>query len=48
MRLSPLALALGIVPLALTLPLEKRENELPPVNSLTDEAVLQLVRSLHI
>lgn len=43
MRLSLLALASGIVPLALTHPLEKRENTLPPVNSATDESVLQLV-----
>ena len=48
MRLSILALASGIVPLALTHPLEKRENALPPVNSATDESVLQLVGIIQL
>ena len=48
MRLSTLAFASGIVPLAFTHPLEKRENALPPVNSVTDESVLQLVRPLYM
>ena len=43
MRFSTLALAAGIAPLALAHPLEKRQNTLPPVNSVTDESVLQLV-----
>lgn len=48
MRLSILALASGIVPFALTHPLEKRENALPPVNSATDESVLQLVGIIQL
>lgn len=43
MRLSILALASGVLPLAITHPLEKRANALPPVNSAVDESVLQLV-----
>ena len=43
MRLTILALASGLLPLALAHPLEKRENALPPVNSAVDESVLQLV-----
>ena len=44
MRLSILALASGLLPLAVSHPLEKREDALPPVNSAVDESVLQLVR----
>lgn len=47
MRLRILALASGLLPLAITHPLEKRENALPPVNSAVDESVLQLVCRFH-
>ena len=48
MRLSILALASGLLPLAITHPLEKRDNALPPVNSAVDESVLQLVCRVQI
>lgn len=41
------AVALGLLPLALSHPVEKRQNALPPVNSATDESVLQLALYLE-
>ena len=47
MRFSTLALAAGLAPLALTHPLEKRQNALPTAKSTTDESVLQLANYLE-
>ena len=46
MHLSNLLLALGLAPLALAHPLEKRQS-LPPIVSATDESVLQLALYLE-
>lgn len=46
MQLSHILLALGLAPLALAHPLEKRQN-LPPVVSAADESVLQLALYLE-
>lgn len=47
MLLSFTAMAFAMLPLALSHPLEKRQNALPPVNSATDESVLQLALYLE-
>ena len=47
MRFSTLSLAAGLAPLAFAHPLEKRQNALPPVKSVTDESVLQLANYLE-
>ncbi|KAL8650582.1 MAG: hypothetical protein Q9226_005087 [Calogaya cf. arnoldii] len=47
MFFSNAALALGLLPLAFSHPLEKRQNALPPVNSAHDESVLQLALYLE-
>ncbi|KAL8945744.1 MAG: hypothetical protein Q9222_007762 [Ikaeria aurantiellina] len=47
MLFSTAALALGLLPFALSLPVEKRQNALPPVNSGMDESVLQLALYLE-
>ncbi|KAL8839219.1 MAG: hypothetical protein Q9170_001825 [Blastenia crenularia] len=41
------ALAFVVLPLAFSHPVEKRQNALPPVNSATDESVLQLALYLE-
>lgn len=46
MRVSALSI-LALLPLGLSHPLEKRANTLPPVNSATDESVLQLALYLE-
>ena len=46
MRFSTIA-AVGLVPVALAHPLDKRANMLPPVDSATDESVLQLALYLE-
>ena len=46
MQLSNILLTLGLAPLALAHPLEKRQN-LPPVVSAADESVLQLALYLE-
>ncbi|KAL9627107.1 MAG: hypothetical protein Q9204_006806 [Flavoplaca sp. TL-2023a] len=47
MLFSNAALAFGLVSMAFTHPLEKRQNALPPVNSATDVSVLQLALYLE-
>ncbi|KAL8813783.1 MAG: hypothetical protein Q9223_006954 [Gallowayella weberi] len=47
MLFSSAAVALGLLPLAFAHPVEKRQNALPPVNSSTDESVLQLALYLE-
>ncbi|KAL8687906.1 MAG: hypothetical protein Q9218_006047 [Villophora microphyllina] len=47
MKFSTASVALGLLPLAFSAPLEKRQNALPPVNSLTDELVAQLALYLE-
>ncbi|KAL8856226.1 MAG: hypothetical protein Q9178_007143 [Gyalolechia marmorata] len=47
MLFSTTAVALGLLPLAFSHPLEKRQNALPTVNSPTDESVLQLALFLE-
>ena len=47
MRSSTLALAVGLAQLALSHPLEKRQNALPTAKSTTDESVLQLANYLE-
>ena len=47
MRFSSACMAAGLLGLAAAHPLEKRANALPPVNSATDESVLQLALYLE-
>lgn len=47
MRFSTLVLAAGFAPLALTHPLDKRQNALPTAKSSADEMVLQLANYLE-
>ncbi|KAL8708287.1 MAG: hypothetical protein Q9225_007625, partial [Loekoesia sp. 1 TL-2023] len=47
MIFSTVAAAFALLPLAFSHPLEKRQNALPPVNSATDESVLQLALYLE-
>lgn len=47
MRFFALALAASLAPLALTHPLEKRQNALPTAKSTMDEMVLQLANYLE-
>ncbi len=47
MLFSTTAVALGLLPLAFSHPLEKRQNALPTINSPTNEAALQLALFLE-
>lgn len=47
MIFSAAIIATALLPLALSHPLEKRQNALPPVNSPVDESVLQLALYLE-
>ncbi len=47
MRLTAPYLAVGLISMALAHPVDKRANSLPPVDSTTDESVLQLALYLE-
>ncbi|KAL8931704.1 MAG: hypothetical protein Q9211_006783 [Gyalolechia sp. 1 TL-2023] len=47
MIISAAAVAFALLPFTFSHPLEKRQNALPPVNSATDESVLQLALYLE-
>ena len=47
MHLSGFTVAFSLLLTAFSQPVEKRQNALPPVNSLTDESVLQLALYLE-
>ena len=47
MRFSQVCVAAGLAGLAIAHPLEKRQNALPPVDSMTDELVAQLALYLE-
>lgn len=47
MRFSQVCVAVGLAGRAIAHPLEKRQNALPPVDSMTDELVAQLALYLE-